>query len=425
MSFSNNPLLSTPLTASSSAKPSPHTEKPPNVIRKGSNSGVSSNEQEQQQQQRTSLDGLTDREREITTRERVIRDGEAGKEEDREDTEPEPSHSHSHHDGDDNNTTGSLLAVQPASPLQQPFFTVIEDESSSEYYHPTVHYIFSDDDTDIVTEATLRSLESFHQDGGQQTSTGKGGATTPAHGSHRRRRTCGDRGLEEDKRSYQKGFDSESAGSNSPGASARRENCIILDVEPLSESNNILGTGGSTVDTAGTKSLVASSRGTVTVANATPQQPQSQYQPQQQQQQQPQFTVRSARSLTSSWQVLGTQIVPAPTFENNFPENNSEQDASRPRQRGLMLKINGTSGLPPGNNNYVADNNQRLEQMMDQFTKRMTELKSVIEASEKMGGVEQRIEEPSLPPERISSQHPAAKLPTDPDEGTAQADQAS
>ncbi|PWY77038.1 hypothetical protein BO70DRAFT_70977 [Aspergillus heteromorphus CBS 117.55] len=45
-------------------------------------------------------------------------------------------------------------------PPFQPFFTLIEDAHSSEYHHPTIHYIFSDDDTDIITEAALRTLES-------------------------------------------------------------------------------------------------------------------------------------------------------------------------------------------------------------------------------------------------------------------------
>ncbi len=40
-----------------------------------------------------------------------------------------------------------------------PFFTLIEDAHTTEHHHPTVHYIFSDDDTDLITEAALRTLE--------------------------------------------------------------------------------------------------------------------------------------------------------------------------------------------------------------------------------------------------------------------------
>lgn len=40
----------------------------------------------------------------------------------------------------------------------QPFFSLIEDTTTHEHFHPTVHYIFADDDADIITEAACRSL---------------------------------------------------------------------------------------------------------------------------------------------------------------------------------------------------------------------------------------------------------------------------
>ncbi|KAF2709511.1 hypothetical protein K504DRAFT_360184, partial [Pleomassaria siparia CBS 279.74] len=39
-----------------------------------------------------------------------------------------------------------------------PFFTLIEDGTSGEHYHPYVHYVFADDDPVIVTAAAMRSL---------------------------------------------------------------------------------------------------------------------------------------------------------------------------------------------------------------------------------------------------------------------------
>jgi hypothetical protein len=47
---------------------------------------------------------------------------------------------------------------QPDGSAFQPFFTLIEDTLTHAHHHPTVHYIFADDDTDIVTEAACRSL---------------------------------------------------------------------------------------------------------------------------------------------------------------------------------------------------------------------------------------------------------------------------
>jgi hypothetical protein len=43
-------------------------------------------------------------------------------------------------------------------PNFKPFFTLIEDTTSGEHYHPYVHYVFADDDPAIVTAASMRSL---------------------------------------------------------------------------------------------------------------------------------------------------------------------------------------------------------------------------------------------------------------------------
>jgi hypothetical protein len=40
----------------------------------------------------------------------------------------------------------------------QPFFILIESLATSEHHHPTVHYIFADDDAEILTEAACRAL---------------------------------------------------------------------------------------------------------------------------------------------------------------------------------------------------------------------------------------------------------------------------
>lgn len=50
----------------------------------------------------------------------------------------------------------------------KPFFTLIQDPEMGEYQHPTVHYIFSDDDPEILTSAFLDTLDrnelDFHAD---------------------------------------------------------------------------------------------------------------------------------------------------------------------------------------------------------------------------------------------------------------------
>jgi hypothetical protein len=43
-------------------------------------------------------------------------------------------------------------------PNFNPFFTLIDDTTSGEHYHPYVHYVFADDDPAMITAASMRSL---------------------------------------------------------------------------------------------------------------------------------------------------------------------------------------------------------------------------------------------------------------------------
>ena len=51
----------------------------------------------------------------------------------------------------------SAVAEESVSEFQ-PFFALIETPATSEHHHPTVHYIFADDDAEIITEAACRAL---------------------------------------------------------------------------------------------------------------------------------------------------------------------------------------------------------------------------------------------------------------------------
>ena len=72
-------------------------------------------------------------------------------------------------------------------PLFLPFFTLVEDSTTAEHHHPRVHYIFSDDDTDIITEASLRALSristglSGSSSSIQHDSSGSSSSAFPAH----------------------------------------------------------------------------------------------------------------------------------------------------------------------------------------------------------------------------------------------------
>jgi len=41
----------------------------------------------------------------------------------------------------------------------RPFYTLVEDGESGDYHHPHVHYIFSDDDHEIITSSIMESVE--------------------------------------------------------------------------------------------------------------------------------------------------------------------------------------------------------------------------------------------------------------------------
>ncbi|KAF2436816.1 hypothetical protein EJ08DRAFT_3933 [Tothia fuscella] len=52
---------------------------------------------------------------------------------------------------------GSLLPP----PTFHPFFTLITDQSTGETYHPSTYYLFTDDDPDVLTSASLQALDSY------------------------------------------------------------------------------------------------------------------------------------------------------------------------------------------------------------------------------------------------------------------------
>jgi hypothetical protein len=246
-------------------------------------------------------------------------------------------------------------AVNPPEPEFQPFFTLIEDANSSEYYHPTVHYVFSDDDPELVTEAALRALET-------------GGVN-----EHSRRHE------EQSEQGYiDEGSEMAQYGSRKqsllpPPIPGVKERYIILDVEPSVTQPYEQGPS-SAPDAA---AQVATAAGAASMSTSPAQQRQQNIAPQHSGQA---FRITSAHSLTPDWQVLNTQLGPAPSFDTL---HNNQNNTSEPSSNGaLMLRIEGTAGFPrdiaPGRGEDNRDHS--LEEMMEQFEKRMGELRRVIEA---------------------------------------------
>jgi hypothetical protein len=239
---------------------------------------------------------------------------------------------------------------QPVShPAFQPFFTLIEDAHTSDYYHPTVHYIFSDDDTDIVTEAAIRSLAA--QQEALSDSKKDRIAQIQASNLH-------------DEIKDSSNPDLAKSTLLPPPVPGVRENYVILDIEPSSHTPEAAQSSLVTEQVApgkggGTRSISSSPANASTL-------------PQDQGQLHPQYRVTEVQSFSSTWQVLNTEVVPAPTFENSNPGESPGH--------GLMLKIRGTGGLPIKVGGK--DKEGTLEEMMDQFAKRMSELQVIIDAAE-------------------------------------------
>lgn len=233
-----------------------------------------------------------------------------------------------------NPTRGDAVEAAPF----QAFFTLIEDAHTAEYHHPTVHYIFSDDDTDIVTEAALRSLE----------------AQQDAQAAKR----------EQPRRQEENDEDGKST-LLPPPVPGVRENYIVLDVEPTTATKPASDPSKMTPESGSGKQALSASP---TPASESAH-PSSKAAPASQQ-----FRVTSAKSFSPTWQVLSSEMVPAPTFDNG---NSGDTPG-----HGLMLKIHGTAGIPYDTGKEKPDGGARkLEEMMDQFAKRMRELQMVIDAA--------------------------------------------
>ncbi|KAJ5096422.1 hypothetical protein NUU61_005778 [Penicillium alfredii] len=236
----------------------------------------------------------------------------------------------------------------------QPFFTLIEDAHTSDYHHPTVHYIFSDDDTDIVTEAALRSLQS-QQD--TIPDSQKDPAVNPIEAGE--------------------SLDPSKTTLLPPPIPGVRENYLILDVGPVPPENPQIPPAAdpSTTITGGGGGAGGAPK-SMSSSPANPPALPSQPTPHGQSTPSTQFRVTSAQSFSPTWQVLHSELIPAPTFENSNPGESPGH--------GLMLKVHGTAGLPaeiPGKDRGNRGP-QRLEEMMDQFAKRMGELQQIIDAAD-------------------------------------------
>ena len=221
-------------------------------------------------------------------------------------------------------------APQPQQPFQ-PFFTLIEDAATNEHYHPSVHYIFADDEPDIVTEAACRSLDQNSDDSPSQEQEQEQDVDDPEPRLPPPR----------------------------PGV---KEHYLILDVQPSAS-------GGLNSQQHLSDRLPSPSPSSVETAQAlTKTYP---------------YTVTSAQSLSADWQVLRTSITDAPTM-------NAEQQ--HPDEQHLMLRIEGRGTSP--NTTVQRRQDETVEDIIEHFQARLAQIRHLmVDLDVQEGQQEHRTEE--------------------------------
>ena len=223
----------------------------------------------------------------------------------------------------------------------RPIFTVIKDTNTSRYHHPNVRYIFSDDDTDAITEAALRSLQLDHHDA----------EPADTHTSPPRRK--------------------DGTSNKKQTQIIPPERYIVVDLHPSTAPEH----DAPSITTEKSPNPETPSLSTAPHHRAID------------------LKVVSAHSLNPSWAVLDAKLSPAPTFDSSSNSPPGTQD--EPLSVGdLMLNIEGTSGFDiPGTSGRQqrpeAPRQRTMEEMLEQFHKRMEELRLVVEAGERGPGKQQ------------------------------------
>ncbi|KEF52611.1 uncharacterized protein A1O9_11454 [Exophiala aquamarina CBS 119918] len=214
----------------------------------------------------------------------------------------------------DEATHGDRVPVLPAT--FQPFFTLIEDSVSSEHYHPTVYYVFEDDDSDIIAEAACRSLEVL--DPSQQS---------------------------EPSQTHQEEHEPQSRLP--PPTPGIHEHYLILDIHPRV-----------------TPQQSASQQAQVSIPSSSPRAPTSLIP----------FHVTSAHSLSAEWQVLKSKVTAAPTIGDG---DGDEDEGLMLRIEGRGSTPPGT--VLGEKEKEKLTSKETMEDMIERFQRRMDEIRQVLE----------------------------------------------
>ena len=213
-------------------------------------------------------------------------------------------------------------ALSPRIPFQ-PFFTLIQNTVTNEHYHPTVHYIFEDDDQDIITEAACRSIRQ-NADTPPVTSTTEGLTGQPQEQEY-----------------------ISSQSQLPPSRPGVREHYLVLDIHPTLISENRVSQRQSP------QNLSSPSPSSVETAHAL-----ARTYP---------YNVTTAQSLSADWQIIRTKIADAPTMNSEQP-NIDEQN--------FMLQIEGRGTSP--DKILQRNESETTELLIERFQSGLAEIRNLM-----------------------------------------------
>lgn len=237
--------------------------------------------------------------------------------------------------------TTALDTAQPDQPFQ-PFFTLIRDTVTNEHYHPVVHYIFADDDTDVLTEAACRSIELAENEKGMED-------TTVEHHTSEGRDAA-----------Y-------SVSRQLQPQTGTREHYLILDIHPVPIDTDVAQ--GANV---GYDRLSSPAPGSFGTARSTNLKSSSSTYP---------YAVTGVHSLSAEWQVTQAAITDAPTMNG---------DGDTATHDNFMLKISGSSNVAESLAMGRRDD-ESLEEVIEKFQRRLDEIQHLIQVDEAIHELEEDV----------------------------------
>ncbi|KAL9107130.1 MAG: hypothetical protein Q9227_007910 [Pyrenula ochraceoflavens] len=249
-----------------------------------------------------------------------------------------------------------------------PFFALVHDSTTNTTHHPTVHYVFADDeDADIVTEAALRSLEA---DDPEQKAHGTDSSQDETLDKQRQQSVTREDRTDED----QEGSAAATFRLRPPQENVK-EHYLVVDIEPVSAPDAQPIRSPPSNRTASTPAAGEAVGG---------------------------YTIRSSRSLSAQWQLLNCSLSQAPTFDNGAaptittaskvsPGGAATTSHTTPSSENLMLRVEGLGVGDPATTTTTAgkggagvaepEEKESLEEKLSRLEKGLGEIRRVIELS--------------------------------------------